>query len=339
MNGIVVHSLAQGFCDHIDPLVIYHLQPFLQFFFGKLTEIIAQKAVHMLFQGTDGLHQRSFKIITDAHYLSGCLHLRGQRSLSSDKLIKGKTGKLHHTVIQRRFKACIGLARNGIFDLIKGIAKGNLGSHLGNGVARCLTCQCRRTAYSWIYFDHTIFKAGRVQRKLYVTASCYIQLIDNIKSRGTQHLIFLVRQSLGRRYNDTVSCMDAYGINILHVADSDTVPCTVAHHFIFDLLPSCNAPLHQNLAHSGKSQTVFQNAFQLFLIVCNTAAASAQRISRPEHYRISNDIRKGDAVLNGLHHLRSRTGLSDLFHGILKGLSVLCLFDGFCRRSKKHHLV
>ena len=178
-----------------------------------------------------------------------------------------------------------------------------------------------------------------MQRKLYVTASCYIQLIDNIKSRGTQHLIFLVRQGLGRSYNDTVSCVDADRINILHVADSDTVPCTVAHHFIFDLLPSCNAPLHQNLAHSGEPQTVFQNAFQLFLVVCNTAAASAKRISRPEHYRISNGIRKGDAVLNGLHHLRSRTGLSDLFHGILKGLSVLCLFDGFCRRSKKHHLV
>ena len=53
----------------------------------------------MLFQGTDGLHQGSFKAVADAHNLSGSFHLCGQGSFCSNEFIKRKTGQLHHTIV------------------------------------------------------------------------------------------------------------------------------------------------------------------------------------------------------------------------------------------------
>ena len=33
------------------------------------------------------------------------------------------------------------------------VANGEFGSHFGNGITRCLTCQCRRTRNPWINFN------------------------------------------------------------------------------------------------------------------------------------------------------------------------------------------
>ena len=133
--------------------------------------------------------------------------------------------------------------------------------------------------------------------------------------------------------------MHTHGIDVFHVTYSDTVACAVAHHLILDLLPACNTALHKNLSHTGKAKTVFQNGFQLHLIVGDTAAGTSQCISGTKHHRITDGIGKRDTVLNAFHHLGSRTGLTDLFHGVLKFLTVLSLFDGSCRCSQKLYIV
>ena len=134
----------------------------------------------MLLQGTDCLHQRTFKISADAHNLARRLHLRRQRPLCRNKFIKRKSRKLDNTIIQCRLKACIRFSRNGIFDFIQRIAQRDLCCNLGYRIAGRLTCQCRRTADTGIYLDDTVFKAGRMQGKLYITAACNLKCADNI---------------------------------------------------------------------------------------------------------------------------------------------------------------
>ena len=48
MDGVIVDSFAQRLGNHINPLIVHHMQPLFQFLFGKSAEIIAEQAVHML---------------------------------------------------------------------------------------------------------------------------------------------------------------------------------------------------------------------------------------------------------------------------------------------------
>ena len=63
----------------------------------------------MLFQRTDCLHHRTFKVGADTHYFTGGLHLCGEGSLGGNELIERKTRELDYTVVKGRLKACIGL--------------------------------------------------------------------------------------------------------------------------------------------------------------------------------------------------------------------------------------
>ncbi len=89
----------------------------------------------MLFQGTERLHQGAFKVIADAHYLSGSFHLRGQRTLGCNKFVKRQPWNFYDTIIQHRLKTGISLAGYGIFDFIQRIAHRNFCRHLGNRIA------------------------------------------------------------------------------------------------------------------------------------------------------------------------------------------------------------
>ena len=133
--------------------------------------------------------------------------------------------------------------------------------------------------------------------------------------------------------------MNAYRVNIFHIADRDHIACTVPHNLVFNLFPSGNAPLHQNLTHTGQPEAISQNLDQLFFIVGNAAAASAQSISRAQNHRIANGIGKRDAVLNRLHHLGRRHRLPDLLHGFFKFQAILRLLDRLGRRTDKPHIV
>ena len=184
MDRVIVNALADCLRDDVDPLVIHHLHPLLQFLRGKRGKVITAQAVYMLFQRPDRLHQRPLKVITDAHHFARGLHLGCQCALGRDELIKRQSGDLDHAVVKRWLKAGISLAGDGVLDLIQRIAQRDLGRHLGNRIARCLTCQRGRTAYTGINFDHTVLETGRMQGKLHIASAGDTQLVDDVE-RGT----------------------------------------------------------------------------------------------------------------------------------------------------------
>ena len=134
----------------------------------------------MLLQRADGFHQRTFKVVADTHHLSGCLHLCSQCTFCCDEFIKWQTRDLNNTVIQHRLEACVCFACDGVRDLIQCVTQCDLGCNLGDRITGSLTCKCRRTAYTRVYLDYTVFKCLRMQSILYVTSTRDIQLTDNI---------------------------------------------------------------------------------------------------------------------------------------------------------------
>ena len=328
MDRLIGNTTAESLSDHPDPAVIYDFELFDQSVIIQIAEIIGQKTVYMLLQGTDGFHQSPLKVITDTHNLSGCFHLCRQSSLCRDEFIKGKARDLYYAVVQHGLKACIGFSGNGILDLIQRITESDLRCYLCDGVSGSLTCQCRRTADTGVYLDYAVLKAFRMKGELHVTASGDLQLGNDVQGRGTEHLIFFISQCLRGSNYDTVSGMNTYRVKVFHVADGDHVSGTVTHYLILDLFPAGDAALYQNLAHTGKTESVLQDLYQFFVIVRNTAAASSKRIRRTEYDRVTDLLSKGHTIFYIFNNQGSCDGLTDLLHGFLEFQTVLCFFDG-----------
>ena len=339
MYGIVIHTLADGLRNHVNPLVIHFFQALLQLIHGQGAEIVTEQAVHMLLQRTDRLHQRALKIITNAHHFARGLHLGGQRALCRDKFIERKSRYLYHTIIQRGLKACIGFVGDGVFDFIQGKSQRNLGRHLGNGISGGLGCKRGGAAHTGIHLNHTIFKAGRMQRKLHIAPSGNLQFVNNLEGGGSKHLILLVAQGLGRRYHDTVPGMHTHRVNILHITYGDAVAHAVPHNLILDFFPARDTALHQHLSYAGQTQPVLQNLLQLRLVMSNAAAGAAQSVRRTKHHGIADGVSKRNAVLHTLYHQGRRTGLTDALHQILKLLASLRVADGLGSGSQQCYIV
>ena len=133
--------------------------------------------------------------------------------------------------------------------------------------------------------------------------------------------------------------MHADRIQILHVADRNHIARAVAHDLVLNLLPARNAALHKHLSHAGEAETVLQYFNEGTAVFRNAAAAAAERVCRAQHDRIADFLRKRDAVLDIFDDLRRCDRLADLFHGLLKELSVLRLLDGQRRGADQSDIV
>ena len=133
--------------------------------------------------------------------------------------------------------------------------------------------------------------------------------------------------------------MYAYRINIFHIADRNHVACAVAHYLVLDLLPACDAALYQNLSHAGKAKAIFKDLGALLRVVGNTAARAAQGVGRTEHHRITDPCSDLKSCLYVLYDVRWSHRLADFFHGFLKHLTVLSLFDGQGCSSDQAHIM
>ena len=175
------HTAADCFCDFPDSAVIYDFQFCQKFFICKLCKIVGHKAVYMLFQRTNCFHQSAFKVMADAHNLTGSFHLSRKGSLCSNKFVKWKSRNLHYAVVKHWLETCICFSCDRIRDLIQCVTQSNLCCNLCDRVTCCLTCKCRGTAYTRVYLDYTVFKAVRFQSVLNVTSTCDSKFCDDVQ--------------------------------------------------------------------------------------------------------------------------------------------------------------
>mgnify|MGYP007028319727 CR=1 FL=1 len=126
-----------------------------------------------------------------------------------------------------------------------------------------------------------ILKAVRLEGKLAVAAAFNAQLGDDIQRGGTQHLVFLIGQSLAGCHNDGVAGMHADRVQVFHVTYGDHIALVVTHHFVFDLFPTGDALFHKDLMDGGKDAGRWLRSRAAFFAgLADAAAGTAHGESR-----------------------------------------------------------
>ncbi len=129
--------------------------------------------------------------------------------------------------------------------------------------------------------------------------------------------------------------MYADRVDVFHVADGYYIPFAVPHHLILNFLPACDPLFNQSLPYSAQPESIRSDFNQLGLISGDAAAGSAKGIRRSYNYRIIDFICEGQCILYRSDDLACYTWLTDPFHCIFEGLSVLGHFYRFRSSSEK----
>jgi hypothetical protein len=74
-----------------------------------------------------------------------------------------------------------------------------------------------------------------------------------LDSSSPEHVVLVVGKGLGRSNNDTLSSMNTHGIEVLHVANSDTVVEAITHNLVLSLLPALDTLLDKHLQKSTRA--------------------------------------------------------------------------------------
>ncbi|MNV67029.1 hypothetical protein D3C71_1598110 [compost metagenome] len=84
--------------------------------------------------------------------------------------------------------------------------------------------------------------------------------------------------------------MYAYRIKVFHVADNDTVVIGITHNLVFNFLHAGNTLLNQTLSDRAITNTRFDCFAQLFFVIADPAAGSAECISRAYNQWKTNSL-------------------------------------------------
>ena len=219
------------------------------------------------------------------------------------------------------------------------VAQGDLGGHLGDGVAGGLGGQGGGAGHTGVDLDDRVLIAVGVQGELHVAPALDLQGGDDVQSGGAEHLIFLVGQGLGGGHHDGVAGVHAHGVDVLHGAHGDHVAGAVPHDLELDLLPAGDAPLDEHLAHTGEVDAAIGDLLQGGPVIGDAAAGAAQGVGGADDDRVADLLGEGHGVLHALHHLGGDAGLADGLHAVLEALAVLRLADGVGAGAQQLHPV
>ena len=198
------------------------------------------------FERSDSLQQALLHGPAYAHDFSRSLHLGRERIVRIREFVEGKSGHFGNHVVQSRLEGsrCIGY-----LYLIQRHAHTYLGRYPRYGISAGFGRQGRRSRHPRIYLDQIVSERLRIQSELHITASLYLQSPYDLQGTVTQHVVLFIGQSLRRTYHDGVTGVYPYGIQILHVADSDGCIIAVPHHLILYFLISSDTLLYKHFAH------------------------------------------------------------------------------------------
>ena len=286
------------------------------------------QAVQADFRAPHGLHQGLLKALADGHDLAGGLHPGAERAGAARELVEGPFGKFDRHIVQGGLEAGAGHAGDVVHHFVQGIAQGDAGGYLGDGIAGGLARQGGGAGDPRIDLDHRVFKGIRVQGELAVAAAHDAQGLDHAEGSRTEHLVFPVRQRQRRGRHDAVPGVDAHGVHVFHGTDGHRVAGRVPHDLELDLLPAGNAFFHQDLADRGGVQAAPGDPFKLVAVFGDAPAAAAQGVGRPDDYRIADGIGGAEGLLRAFCDLGGNAGLPDGTHGVPEFFPVLGPLDG-----------
>ena len=164
-------AAAQSLADMEQTLIVCACHALLNLGVRLLLDARRDHAVQLDLTAANGLHQRALKGVVDGHDLTGGLHLGAEGVVRVNELVERPARELDNAVVEGRLEARLGLAGNGVGDLVQTVADGDLCRYLCNRVAGCLGSQCRGTGNTRVYLNYGVLEGFRVERVLHVAAA------------------------------------------------------------------------------------------------------------------------------------------------------------------------
>ena len=319
------HIPAQQLGNGKDIVIPELLNIAQQFLGGKAVELGQVEVAGADLQRADGFQEALLQIGADAHDLAGGLHLSTQGVGGRGELIEGEPGQLGNHIIQAGLESGVGI---GDLDILQSHAHGNLGGNPGNGVAGCLGSQCGGTGNTGVNLDEEVFGGIGVQGKLDIAAAFDLQLPNDLDSGVIQHLQIVVVQGHDGGNHQAVAGVDAHGVDIFHAADGDGMVIGVAHDLELDLLVALDRLFNQHLMDRRQLEGVQADLYQLFFVVSEAAAGTAQGKGGTQDHGISDPQGCGLGFLDGVSNLGGDDRLADGLAQFLEQLPILSPLDG-----------
>ena len=88
-------------------------------------------------------------------------------------------------------------------------------------------------------------------------------------------MVFFVGQSLRRANHNGVAGVNAYRIQILHIADGNGGVIGIAHDLILNFLVALDAFFHKHLVDRGEDEGILHDFPELLLVVGKAAPGAA----------------------------------------------------------------
>ena len=164
-------------------------------------------------------------------------------------------------------------------------------------------------------------------------------MADNLDGEGAEFVVLGVCERLRGGNDDGLARVDTQRVEVLHVADRDTVVVAVAHHLVFYFFPAFQALLHQHLR--GEGEGFLCQFIQLLLVVAEARAESAEGIRCTEDDGVAQSSCSSSRLLDSeaclaldglhinlvqaLHEEFAVFGVDNRLHGCTKHLHAVFL--------------
>ena len=302
-----------------------------------LTPGIAAQPIPADFEPRQGLLQRFLECPADGHDFAHRFHLRRQHRIGIGKFLKSKARYLRDNVVDRRFKAGGRLTRDVVGQFVQGVAHGELGRDLGDGIAGGLAGQRRAARNAGIHLNDDHAPGPRLDGELNIAAAGLdADLADAANRRVAHSLVFFVSQRLGGCDGDAVAGVNAHRIKVLDRANDHDVVVAIAHDFQFELFPAFDVFFHQNLAVRTHFQTVGRDCFKFGAVVGLAAARAAQREAGADNARQTDFVQHPTGFVETVGEGAAGQVEATADHRRLEMLTAFGLVDDF--RTGADHL-
>ena len=275
---------------------------------------------------TDCLLQGLLPGTTNSHNLTNRLHGGANVAVDVLELAQIPAGNLSDNVVQTGLEVGGGGLGNGVGELGKSVSQTNLSRGVSKRVTGGLGSQSRRTRKTSVDLDDTVVKSIGLQSVLDIALANDAQVTDNLNSSSAEHVVLLIRQSLTRGNNDTVTGVDSERVEVLHVANGDTVVGSVTNNLVLNLLPALEGLLDENLG--GERQRAGGQVTELFGVGSEARTQTTKGVSRPDNDGVANLLGSLESVLDSLDGSRFGNRNINLVQGLGEEVTVFTGLQG-----------
>jgi hypothetical protein len=231
------------------------------------------------------------------------------------------TGDLGDNVVQTGLEVGSGSLGNGIGELGQSVSETDLSGGIGKRVSGSLGRQSRRARETSVHLNDTVVEAIGLERVLDIALANDTQVTDDLDGSGTEHVVLLIRQSLGGSDNDTVTSVDTQRVKVLHVAHGDTVVISVANDLVLDLLPALEGLLDENLG--SQRQGARRQITELVGVGSETRAETTKSIGGADNDGVTDLLGGLQSIIDGTDGNGLSNGDVDLVESLGEQVTVL----------------